>query len=72
MYVEFPHGVGESAEYEGKRIATALVVYFGRRATYSFGGSLAAHRRVMAAHLLHFEIMRRAKALGHEWYDSDA
>jgi len=23
----------------------------------------------MAPYLLHFEIMRKAKALGHEWYD---
>jgi len=57
------------AEYQGRRIATALVVYFGKRATYFYGGSLARHRRVMAPYLLHFEIMRRAKALGLEWYD---
>jgi lipid II:glycine glycyltransferase (peptidoglycan interpeptide bridge formation enzyme) len=57
------------ADYQGRRLATALVVYFGRRATYFFGGSLALHRRVMAAYLLHFEIMRRAKAMGYEWYD---
>src|SRR5258706_26851 len=57
------------AEYQGRRLATALVVYFGRRATYFFGGSLSLHRRVMAPYLLHFEIMRRAKALGCEWYD---
>lgn len=57
------------AEYQGARIAAALVVYFGRRTTYFFGGSLRAHRNVMAPYLLHFEIMRHAKALGHEWYD---
>jgi len=57
------------AEYRGRRLATALVVYFGRRATYFFGGSLALHRDVMTPYLLHFEIMRRAKALGYEWYD---
>jgi len=57
------------AEYQGRRLAAALVVYFGRRATYFFGGSLALYRRVMAPYLLHFEIMRRAKALGCEWYD---
>jgi hypothetical protein len=57
------------AEYGGRRIATALVITFGRRATYFYGGSLLLHRRVMAPYLLHFEIMRRAKALGCEWYD---
>jgi len=57
------------AEYKGKRLATALVLYFGRRATYFYGGSLAWHRRVMAPYLLHFGIMRQAKSQGHEWYD---
>ncbi len=57
------------ADYEETRIAAAVVVYFGRRATYFFGGSLDSHRKVMAPYLLHFEIMRRAKALGHDWYD---
>jgi lipid II:glycine glycyltransferase (peptidoglycan interpeptide bridge formation enzyme) len=57
------------AEYEGRRLATALVVYFGNRATYFFGGSLDVDRRVMAPYLLHFEIMCRARALGMQWYD---
>lgn len=57
------------ADYSGRRLATALVVYFGARATYFFGGSLVAERRVMAPYLLHFEIMRAAKARGCEWYD---
>jgi len=57
------------AEYQGMRLATALVVYFGPRATYFFGGSRDIHRHVMTPYLLHFEIMRKAKALGHEWYD---
>ena len=57
------------AEHQGARIAAALVVYFGPRATYFFGGSLATHRNLMAPYLLHFEIMRRAKALGYESYD---
>jgi lipid II:glycine glycyltransferase (peptidoglycan interpeptide bridge formation enzyme) len=57
------------AEYQGLRIATALVLYFGHTATYFYGGSLDLHRPVMAPYLLHFEIMRKAKGLGHEWYD---
>ncbi|HXV39830.1 MAG TPA: peptidoglycan bridge formation glycyltransferase FemA/FemB family protein [Steroidobacteraceae bacterium] len=57
------------AEVRGVRLATALVVTFGRRATYFYGGSLLAQRRVMAPYLLHFEIMRTAKAAGCEWYD---
>lgn len=57
------------AEYRGRRLATALIVSFGRRATYFFGGSLVLYRRVMAPYLLHYEVMRRAKAWGCEWYD---
>lgn len=57
------------AEYRGTRIAAAVVVHLGSRTTYFFGGSLATHRPLMAPYLLHFEIMRRAKALGSEWYD---
>ena len=57
------------AEHRGKRIAAAIVVYFGSRATYFFGGSLAESRDLMAPYLLHFEIMTRAKAMGYEWYD---
>jgi len=57
------------AEHRGRRLAGALVVYFGRRATYFYGGSSVAERQVMAPYLLHFEIMRRCKSMGHEWYD---
>jgi len=57
------------AEHQGRRLTTALVIYFGFRATYFYGGSLALRRRVMAPYLLHYEIMRRAKAMGYEWYD---
>jgi peptidoglycan pentaglycine glycine transferase (the first glycine) len=57
------------AEYHGARLATALVVYFGETATYYHGGSRAADRNVMAPYLLHFEIMRKAKALGCRSYD---
>jgi lipid II:glycine glycyltransferase (peptidoglycan interpeptide bridge formation enzyme) len=63
------HGSVFFAEYQGLRLAAALAVYYGRRATYFFGGSLGIHRNVMAPYLLHFEIMRRARALGCEWYD---
>jgi lipid II:glycine glycyltransferase (peptidoglycan interpeptide bridge formation enzyme) len=69
MLSSLQHGSVFFAEHQGARIAAALVVYFGRRATYFFGGSLVSGRRVMAPYLLHFEIMRRAKDMGHEWYD---
>jgi peptidoglycan pentaglycine glycine transferase (the first glycine) len=57
------------AEYRGLRLAGALVLYFGRRATYFFGGSLPLHRSVMAPYLLQFEIMRAVRTRGCDWYD---
>jgi peptidoglycan pentaglycine glycine transferase (the first glycine) len=57
------------AEYQGMRLATALVVYFGCTATYLYGASLATHRNMMAPYLLQFEIMCKAKARGCQWYD---
>ncbi len=57
------------AQYQGERLAAAIVVYFGRMATYFQGGSLPVHRNVMAPYLLQFEIMRKAKALGYRCYD---
>ena len=57
------------AEYQGTRLATALVVYFGRTASYFFGASLDEHRQVKAPDFLQFEMMRRAKARGCDWYD---
>lgn len=57
------------AEYQGVRIATAMVVFFGSTATYYHGGSRDVHRNVMAPYLLHFELMRKAKDLGCRYYD---
>ena len=57
------------AVHGGVRLATALVVFFGSRATYLFGGSIPHQRHVMAPYALHFHIMRRAKERGCHWYD---
>lgn len=57
------------AEADGQRLAAALVVFFGRRATYFFGGSLEQRRDLMAPYLLHHEIMNAASAAGYHTYD---
>ncbi|MGI9492431.1 MAG: lipid II:glycine glycyltransferase FemX [Geminicoccaceae bacterium] len=57
------------AEYRGLRLATVLVTFFGKRATYFYGGSRTLHRQVMAPYLLHFEAMLKAKSAGCHWYD---
>jgi peptidoglycan pentaglycine glycine transferase (the first glycine) len=69
MLLASGHGSIFFAEYQGERLATALVVYFGNTATYYYGGSRALHRNVMAPYLLHFDIMRNAKARGCQSYD---
>lgn len=69
MLTELQHGSLFFAEYVGVRLATALIVCFGGRVTYFFGGSTEQHRQVMAPYLLHYEIMRWAKARGYESYD---
>jgi lipid II:glycine glycyltransferase (peptidoglycan interpeptide bridge formation enzyme) len=57
------------AQYRGRRLATALVVFCGPMATYFYGGSLELHRHVMAPYALHFEIMKAARGRGCVWYD---
>lgn len=57
------------AEYRGKRIATALIIFFGERATYFFAGSLVEFRELMAPYLLNYVVMTQAKARGFKWYD---
>lgn len=57
------------AEYRGLRLAAALVIFFGTRATYFYGGSRTLHRQMMAPYLLHFEAMLKAKSMGCHWYD---
>ncbi len=57
------------AELAGRRLACALVIRFGQRATYFYGGSLDEQREVMAPYLLHHEIMNRMAAAGCACYD---
>jgi lipid II:glycine glycyltransferase (peptidoglycan interpeptide bridge formation enzyme) len=57
------------AECAGRRLATALVIRFGDRATYLYGGSRDEQREVMAPYLLHHEIMNRMAAAGCICYD---
>jgi len=50
------------AEYEGQKIATALVCRFDAQATYLHGASDNKYRNVMAPYLLQWEIIKRAQA----------
>jgi lipid II:glycine glycyltransferase (peptidoglycan interpeptide bridge formation enzyme) len=57
------------AEHDGHPIAAALVAEYGGTATYLHGASLAEHRRLMAPYILHWSIMKDAKARGFTAYD---
>ncbi|MDP8965104.1 MAG: peptidoglycan bridge formation glycyltransferase FemA/FemB family protein [Cyanobacteriota bacterium] len=57
------------ARWEGKVIAAILVVYWGERATYLYGGRSFEHPELMASYGLHWAAMQRAKARGCTLYD---
>lgn len=57
------------AEYEGRVIASNLVIHFGNTTTYLHGASSSHHRSVMAPHLLQWQQIKDAKARGSRRYD---
>ncbi|NTV41172.1 MAG: peptidoglycan bridge formation glycyltransferase FemA/FemB family protein [Candidatus Moranbacteria bacterium] len=63
------HGDDRSSTRDGKIIATNLVLFYGKTATYLHGASGNEHRNVMAPFLLQWQAMLDAKELGCERYD---
>jgi lipid II:glycine glycyltransferase (peptidoglycan interpeptide bridge formation enzyme) len=57
------------AQYEGKKIAAAVVCYFSGKATYLHGASDNEFRNIMAPYLLQWEIIRQARIDGFKIYD---
>lgn len=57
------------ARWRGKVLAAIIVVYWGDRATYLYGGRNFEHPEVMAPYALHWAAMQRAKARGCTIYD---
>jgi len=57
------------ARWRGQVLAAILVVYWGNRATYLYGGRSFEHPEVMAPYALHWAAMQRAKAQGCTVYD---
>jgi lipid II:glycine glycyltransferase (peptidoglycan interpeptide bridge formation enzyme) len=57
------------ARYKGMTLAAALMVRFGKTATYLYGGRLPIFPELMASEAMHWEIMRDAAAGGFEIYD---
>lgn len=57
------------AKWQGQVLAAILVIYYGNRATYLYGGRCLEHPEVMAPYSLHWAAMQRAKARGCTMYD---
>ena len=57
------------AEYEGKIIATNLIVFYKDTATYLHGASDNENRNVMAPYLLQWQAILDAKKTGLKYYD---
>ncbi|MBU1180340.1 peptidoglycan bridge formation glycyltransferase FemA/FemB family protein [Patescibacteria group bacterium] len=57
------------AYYNDEPIAGAMVNFYKDTATYLHGGSSDKHKEVMAPYLLHWEIIKTAKARGIKYYD---
>ena len=55
--------------YEDELITTAMVSFWGDTAVYLHGASDYEYRALMAPYLLHWEIIRQAKASGLHYYD---
>mgnify|MGYP000374325073 CR=1 FL=1 len=57
------------AKWQGKTIASNIVVFFGKRVTYLHGASDYKFRHLMAPHLLQWEQIKEAKEKGFLEYD---
>lgn len=67
----FPANMAEInlASWRGEILAAILIIYWGNRATYLYGGRRLNHPQVMANYALHWAAMQRAKARGCHFYD---
>lgn len=67
----FREGMAEIgfAKYKGKILATILLIYWGDRCTYLYGGRSESDRQVMPVYALHWAAIQRAKQRGHRIYD---
>ncbi len=57
------------AKWQGETLATILILYWGDRAYYLYGGRSDLHPQVMASYAMHWAAMQRAKSRGCKTYD---
>jgi lipid II:glycine glycyltransferase (peptidoglycan interpeptide bridge formation enzyme) len=67
----FREGIAEIgfAQYKGEILATSLLIYWGDRCVYLYGGRSDSDRQVMPVYALHWAAIRRAKQRGFKIYD---
>lgn len=67
----FPADMAEIgiASWQGEALAAILIVYWGDRCTYLYGGRSTKHPQVMVNYAMHWEAMQRAKARDCKVYD---
>jgi len=57
------------AKLNNQPLATAIIIFYGSKAVYYYGGSANEKREVMAPYLLHWEIIKEVKKRGCKTYD---
>lgn len=57
------------ARYKGMLLASVIAVFFGRRATYLYGGNLPFLSSVMTSYAIHWQVMKDAREAGCLEYD---
>lgn len=57
------------AEYKNKVLAAGLYYFYGDTCYYVHGASSSQNRPVMAPYLLHWQIIKTAKARGKKYYN---
>ncbi|MBF0571175.1 MAG: peptidoglycan bridge formation glycyltransferase FemA/FemB family protein [Candidatus Omnitrophica bacterium] len=57
------------SRYKGMLMGAAIAIFYGKRATFLYGGSTSFFSSVMAAYGLHWQMMKDARAVGCCEYD---
>ena len=67
----FREGMAEIgfAKYKGETLATILLIYWGDRCVYLYGGRSESDRQVMPVYALHWSAIQRAKQRDYKIYD---
>ncbi len=57
------------AEYEGKNIASAVMMYYGKESVYHHGASLSEYNKIPASYLIQWEAIKEAKRRGMKYHN---